>query len=467
MDDENELFNVLGNEIYLLNDTTFYEITRNLKSQINYRIKDLAFDGSTLFFYTSKTVYFITNPRDIINGEEMHLNRLNIEFNNINDILCQDSTLYVASDGGIMCIPIKECVNAKVKLPEPYFSKVSLNDEDYNINTGIVEFKNKKRLSIEFASLNYSSFPSNYSYMLEGIDENWIQGNETRVVYLNLPPGSYSFKLKARKSTEAYSEEIVLPVIIKPTVFQRPIIKLFILVVLLFGLFTIFWIIYTDQIKKKETDSLLITLEHKALQSMMNPHFIFNALGSIQRFLLQNKAEEAGTYLSQFARLIRQNMNSLKSNLIYIDDEVERLRNYMDLEKFRMNNKFDYSIHVDEKIDGDETGIPSMIVQPFVENAIWHGVSSLPEGGLITVQFNIKNEKSISIIVEDNGPGIQKPGEYSKSEQNLNMGISITQKRLKLIGEKFGVESLIITENRNSDSKFPGTRVIITVPILT
>ena len=112
----------------------------------------------------------------------------------------------------------------------------------------------------------------------------------------------------------------------------------------------------------------------------MNPHFIFNALGSIQRYLLQNNAEEAGTYLSKFARLIRQNMNSLKSNSINIDDEVERLRNYMDLEKFRMNNSFDYSIHIDENIEGDEISIPSMVVQPFVENAIWHGLSSFTKG---------------------------------------------------------------------------------------
>lgn len=467
LDANNELFNIPGNIIYLLNDTTFYEISKDLKMQIDYRIKNLAYDGSTLFFSTSKTVYFISNPIEIISGKQLELNRLNIEFNNINDILCQDSILYVASDDGLLLIPIEECVNSEVKIPEPYFYKVLLDDEDYNINSGIVEFTNHKRLSIEFASLNYSSFPSNYSYMLEGLDENWIQGDETRVVYLNLPPGNYSFKLKARTSTEYFSKIIELPVIVRPAFYQCSVTKLIAILLFLAIIFLIVRIYYKRKIKQKETDSLLITLEHKALQSMMNPHFIFNALGSIQKYLLLNKAEEASTYLSQFARLIRQNMNSLKSNLISIDDEVERLRNYMDLEKFRMNNKFDYTILVDEQIEGDEIGIPSMVIQPFVENAIWHGISSLPKDGKITVRFNLKDEKSIEIIIEDNGIGIKNSEVFSKSEHNLNMGVSITEKRLKLIGDKHNIESEIITEELTQGIQNPGTRIKISVPVLT
>ena len=467
VDDNNELFNVQGNNIYLLNNKTFYDITKNIKSQIDYHIFDMAYSDSTLFFFTINTVYFISNPLRIIENKPLVLNRLNIEFNDINDIIVEDSTLYVASEDGLIFIPVEDCVKAEQEVLKPYIYKVLLDDEEYNFNRRIVEFKKRKRLSIEFASLNYSSFPSKYTYMLEGVDENWILASETRVVYSNLPPGNYTFKLQAKKSIEEKSGEIDLPITIYPTFFQRTAVKLFILLIFLSILIMVVRMIYISKIRKKETENTLISLEHKALQSMMNPHFIFNALGSIQRYLLQNKSEEAGTYLSQFARLIRQNMNSLRSNFISIDDEIERLRNYLELEKFRMNNKFSFNIELDDRIDGDETGIPSMIVQPFVENAIWHGISSLPEKGEIKVQFNYRDEKCIIIVIEDNGVGMDNTKFSSKSENNLNMSASITEKRLKLMGEQKHITTEIKYEELNHGMKYPGTRVILIVPVLT
>ncbi len=467
IDKEKELYNFIGNKLILQHNQEFFDITENFRSLIDYRIKDMVYDGSTLFFFTDRTIYFIPDPFKIINGEPLELNRLNIEFNNLNDMLCQNDTLYIASDDGLIFIPVEECINAQVQIPKPYIYKVSLDDHDYNFNSRSVEFKNRERLSIEFGSQNYSSFPSNYSYMLKGVDKNWTEGNESRVVYMNLSPGKYTFKLKARKGMETYSEVTELPVIIHPTLFQRTSTKILAALLFFMLVFIIVRAVYKNQIKKKETDSLLITLEHKALQSMMNPHFIFNALGSIQRYLLLNKAEEAGTYLSQFARLIRQNMNSLKSNYICIDDEVERLRNYMELEKFRMNDKFSFVIEVDEKLDGDDVEIPSMVVQPFVENAIWHGISPLNGEGKILVQFNPNDEKSISIVIEDDGIGIKNAKVFSKSDQNLNMGVSITEKRLSLMGERLKINTKIITEDLHPGEQNPGTRVTMVVPILT
>lgn len=467
INDEYELFNLVGNKLLLQDSVSFYNLTERFQNQIDYAIKDMAYDGTTIFFFTTKTIYFISNPLKIIDGKPLQLNRLNIDFNNINDIFCKDSTLYVATDNGLTFIPIEDCVNAQIQPTKPYFSKISLDEEEYDFSDGKVSFKNKNRLSIDFASLNFSSIPSNYSYMLEGADNNWISGNENRVVYLNLKPGHYSFKLKSRKDRENYSEIIELPIIVKPTIFQRLISKI-VIVLLLFGIvFLLIRYFYRRKIKQQETDTLLITLEHKALQSMMNPHFIFNALGSIQRYLLENRSTEAGTYLSQFARLIRQNMNSLKANSISIEDEVERLRNYIDLEKFRMNNRFKYEIFVDENINDYDSCIPSMVVQPFVENAIWHGVSSLEEHtGKITIRFKEIDEKSILIEIEDNGMGMEKSKAFSKSDQNLNMGVSLTIKRLKLIGERKKVNAKIITSELNPGNKNPGTKITLVIPLV-
>ncbi len=466
IDKNNELLNLQNDGIYLIRDSGSYNLLESYASSIDYQVKKMFYSDSTLFFSTMRTVYFISNIFNVVKGKPIHLSRLNIEFNDVNDIFCKDNMLYIASDDGLTFIPIDECVNASVKLPKPYLYKVALNDKVYDLSAGVVEFKTNKRLSIEFSSLNYSSIPSNYSYKLEGVDKDWINGNETKVVYLNLAPGEYVFKVKSRKNRQEFSNVVQLPIIVNPTLIQRPAAKLVLFLLIVFLVFIFVLGGYRRKMKKKETDYLLTTLENKALQSMMNPHFIFNALGSIQGYLLQNKSVEAGTYLSQFARLIRQNMNSLKSNSICVDDEIDRLRNYIELEKLRMNNKFEYQIEVDENLESYDIYIPSMIIQPFVENAIWHGISSMAKDGKLKIVFNYIEGESIEVLVEDNGIGLANEQKKEKRGNGLHMGVELTQKRLKLIGERQGVDAGISTKDLTRSVEFPGTQVRIIIPIV-
>lgn len=219
------------------------------------------------------------------------------------------------------------------------------------------------------------------------------------------------------------------------------------------------------KLKRQETDHQLITLEQQALQSMMNPHFIFNALGSIQNFILQNKPGEAGLYLSQFARLIRQNLSSINSAMVILEEEVDRLKNYLDLERLRMENKFDYAIEYEDGIEEDEMQIPSMIIQPFVENAIWHGISALNVTGTIRISFARISPKTIRISIGDNGVGIKRAGTYtSQSENHLHMGMNMTRKRLEIIGKKMNVETSVNISETSPGEPNPGTLVVIIVP---
>jgi len=149
-----------------------------------------------------------------------------------------------------------------------------------------------------------------------------------------------------------------------------------------------------------------------------------------------------------------------------LDDEVDRLRNYIELEQFRMDHKFDYAIELDEKLEEDDYNIPSMIVQPFVENAIWHGISSLQEKGFIRVVFQYVDEKSIRILVEDNGIGFAKSKVYTQSKNSLNISSSLTKKRVKLLGEKYKVDAVITTEERTPGTENPGARIVLILPII-
>jgi LytS/YehU family sensor histidine kinase len=199
---------------------------------------------------------------------------------------------------------------------------------------------------------------------------------------------------------------------------------------------------------------------------MMNPHFIFNTLGSIQNYLLQKKSSEAAYYLSQFARLIRMNINSLNSGFINLEEEVNRLRIYLDLEKFRMQNKFDYKIELQDELEEEEVFIPSMLIQPFVENAIWHGISPLDGTGTVLVSFKLLTEKSLKITVEDNGIGMHRSGEISTPrKEHLHLSMGIIRKRLLIMGKKMDVETNLEIKEAFPGQENPGTRINVVVPL--
>lgn len=201
---------------------------------------------------------------------------------------------------------------------------------------------------------------------------------------------------------------------------------------------------------------------------MMNPHFIFNALGSIQNYLLQNKAGDAGLYLSQFARLIRQNLNAIDSSFVSLNEEMDRLRNYVQLEQLRFVEKFSFRIVLHENIDEDEVKIPSMMLQPIIENAIWHGVSAIDHVGHICITFTPCTASTLMITIEDNGPGINHSVLSKPSGENhLNISMSLMKKRLDILGRKMHVETSIKVEPAKPDTDQPGTKVTLIVPFTT
>jgi hypothetical protein len=407
----------------------------------------------------------LNDPLGIVDGDKIELHKLDIEFENIDDILCFEDTLYVASDDGLTYLPISNLSAKETIPPKPFIEMVTVDDETIEHSDIITTKGDMNKLVIEFYSLNYSTLSTIYSYKLDGYDKDWTEGVETRASYTNLPPGNYNFRVVARKTGEDKTLETSLRIIVKPTLFQMTITWIVLAIIFLSVVVLAIIVFKNSQIKKRERESLLLNLENKALQSMMNPHFIFNSLGSIQNYLYQNKAVEAGTYLSQFARLIRQNMNSIKTNNVFLGEEIERIHNYLDLEKLRMDNRFDYSIEYDENLDIEDLSIPSMVVQPFVENAVWHGISSLSAEGFIRVIFKNIDSKRIKIVVEDNGVGTKHSKLHYSKEDHLQMGMKLTDKRLKLIGEKYHVRTSIHIESINPGQLLPGTRVEVVVPV--
>jgi hypothetical protein len=469
LDNSTELFNIDGDSLYILKNHKFYNLTDAFDTPFNSQINKIVYKDSTLYLATIKDIFVCHNPLKVLTGRSVHIGPLNISFNNINDIIIHDDTLYIASDDGLTVIA-EASISKSIALPPiPYLNSITVNDKLYSLPEYKLKLTGKNKIQLSFGCISYSSSSVIYSYMLAGSENKWTigTGSGINMVYQNLPKGNYVFKLRVRKSNSAWSKPIELAITIKPTFVEYPAFWAFVLIISAGIIFLIIHMIRIQKMKRVEVDHQMIVMEQKALQSMMNPHFIFNSLGSIQNFLLNNKGGEAVIYLSQFARLIRQNLNAINNPMINLEEEIDRLRNYIDLEKKRLENKFEYSIEIDSKLEDEGVYIPSMIIQPIAENSIWHGMASLDGMGIIKISFRAYNSKSLKVLIEDNGIGMKKSLEYSaKSSQQQHLGMQIIKKRLVLLSKKYRTETSIRYSECSPGQANPGTLVELILPFI-
>jgi len=330
--------------------------------------------------------------------------------------------------------------------------------------------------SIEFSALDFTNPAKNkYAYMLENYDEEWNSRDAGRRIaeYTRVSAGSYIFKVKGSNNDGIWNEEgTSLHIIILPPWWDTLIFRV------IFGalIFAILWsFIYwrIRMIKKKhEVEKKVLAIEkelfdvqQKALQLQMNPHFIFNSLNAIQSFVIANNTDKAIHYLSKFSQLMRLILTNSRESTIPVKDELKAVGHYIDIERLRFDNKFDYSIDVDDEIDDEFMEIPPMIIQPFVENAILHGLVHGVKGGHIKLELQLQKD-FIFCIVEDNGIGRKKAQEIRDKSgiKRKSRGMLITKERLDILNkqnkEKFAVNVIDLYDDKGQAS---GTRVEINI----
>jgi len=208
-------------------------------------------------------------------------------------------------------------------------------------------------------------------------------------------------------------------------------------------------------------------LQQKLLRSQMNPHFIFNSLTSIQGFITEKDPRTASRYLSRFAKLIRNILDSSVEEFIPLAEEIVTIENYLELQKVRYEDKFDYTIEVDKSIDTETMTIPPMLAQPFIENSIEHGFKHKKDKGALKIHFGLKNN-ILEIEVEDDGVGRAKGKEIiiEQNQKHKSLATSLTQERIRTLNKKLTRKvSLIIQDLKDDKEKPRGTRVVIEIPI--
>ncbi|MBC7416750.1 MAG: histidine kinase, partial [Pedobacter sp.] len=217
--------------------------------------------------------------------------------------------------------------------------------------------------------------------------------------------------------------------------------------------------------KDKEQNDLklknrVLMLEQQALQAMMNPHFVFNVMNAIQHYINTRNTASANKVLTGFARLIRKNLEICTKGYISLHEEIEYLKLYLKLEKNRFGDKLTYHFKIDEKLDLEETFIPSMLLQPYVENAIWHGIMPKESGGRIEINMSLKQVNILDIEITDDGVGIEN-SLSTKRGTHVSKGMQLTAERLKLLAE-IGSKNIHLTVKQNTPN---GTTVSISMSI--
>ena len=205
-------------------------------------------------------------------------------------------------------------------------------------------------------------------------------------------------------------------------------------------------------------------LEQKMLRSQMNPHFIFNSLIAIQSFIYKKEPVQAGDFLAKFADLVRIILEGSRVEFVKLEREIKMLNLYFELQNLRFENKFEYKIKVSEGIDTENISIPPMLAQPFIENAIEHGLRHKKEMGYVFVTFKTEH-KCISLIIEDNGVGREKASEIEKSKKHKSMAMAITKERLGIFRKKFKKKFVLgITDLHDSGGNPIGTKITLEIP---
>lgn len=228
----------------------------------------------------------------------------------------------------------------------------------------------------------------------------------------------------------------------------------------------IFVLVNRHQVKKRLTlQKEVAEYEQKALHLQMNPHFVFNCLGSISSFIVQNGTDSALKYLSKFSKLMRLTLEYSKDALIPIDKEIESLQNYLELEQLRFHDKFVFEIESTEKIEFN-MGLPPLLIQPFVENAILHGLVPKEGSGTICVTFDVENSQLVCTI-SDNGIGITKSAaiKVNSMKAHKSMALEITKKRLEIMEATISKSAQIEIKELEENNTIVGTRVTLRLPI--
>lgn len=323
--------------------------------------------------------------------------------------------------------------------------------------------------SLDFATADLAlTHKVSYAYRLLGLDAGWQSTGKAHVAsYTNVPPGHYTFEVRAGLEGDWAPAGLSIPIVITPPYWQTWWFR--VLAALLIG--GIALALYRWRVRgirreaalRNEFNQQLARTEMAALRAQMNPHFVFNCLSSINRYILVNQPDDASAYLTKFARLIRLILDNSRTETVLLSKELEAIALYVEMEQMRFNHRFDYRLEVAPEVQPDHVEVPPLLIQPFIENAIWHGLMHKKGHGQLQVHLSLAGQR-LCVRIEDDGIGRQKALELKSRSATVNKshGVKLSAERLTVINRLYGTEATVeTTDLYTPNGEAAGTRVLI------
>ncbi len=386
----------------------------------------------------------------------------NLPYNQVNSMVINEShQLWLGTNKGLF-LHNSTSKNIENEPPKLIWRNILLNDIKIN-PTDLPNIHKGERVEINFSALTFKDpFNVTYQYRLNKT-ESWINTKNRNLSFSNLQSGKYNLQIRARKKNSDWSIPLEFPFQSLPPWWKT---LPFILSCLIGCFLVISFVISNFRKREKnkiETNKRFAELELNALQAQMNPHFIFNTLNAIQHLILNEDTKKANESLNSFASLMRLFLEASKNKYTLLDDEIRMLHHYCDLTRLCYEEKFNFNIKIDPIIDLDDVEIPSMLIQPHVENAIRHGLLPKEKKGLLDIEFLLKEDKLICNI-RDNGIGRIASNKIKSQSNRLHQsrGMALTNERADILNQIYDTDIEIkINDLMNKNNEALGTDVMI------
>jgi ligand-binding sensor domain-containing protein len=391
--------------------------------------------------------------------------------NNVEDIFVAGSKVYVATGSGINVFDDSQ-INQEF-LFSVYLAGITVNDAIVSdMQDGITLEHDQNNINIRFAAINFMANGNViFDYKIDELSEEFTSTHSNDLLLSKLDPGVYHLRLRAKDVFGNLSaKDLVYRIEILAAWYQRLWVKTIALMAflsaLIFGVFRYTRMREGKKSKEMAMRQMVSKLELEAIRSQINPHFIFNCLNAIQNVILKRDYDGASYFINQFAVLMRKGLELSKENFISIQEEVAFIGNYMEVEKLRLSNSFDYKIVVDEALSISKSLIPAFVIQPLIENSINHGIRLLRnQAGEVSVSF-IAEKDAVRIVIEDNGIGLNQ-SQKIKDEMltfHHSKGMGLVHQRIHQMNDLYSKEiTLKVRDKSELDGNQQGTIVELSV----
>lgn len=391
----------------------------------------------------------------------------------INDLRVLGDRILIATNKGVITLPNTQ--QEVESLPLFYITDISVNDRRIPPDSIISLDYAENNIEISYSAPAYRN-PDKYPVVYKINNGEWLPASASArsLKLAALSPGNHIINFAQDLGSRRMSNATVIRLNIKHPYWLTVWFWSVVIIVIASSIYAYYkW--QTGLLKKQNTllaekvvlERNLHTSVLMAIRSQMNPHFFYNALNTIQSFIITDDKRNATTYLSKFSKLTRTILEMTGKEMVTLQDEVNSLKLYLDLEKVRFNNEFTYSINVTRGLDTDVIKIPSMIVQPYIENSIKHGLLHMKGGKILLVDF-LKKDDNLCIVIDDNGIGRKKSRELNKirADKHKPFATEANMKRIEILNQGNNNIGVVYTDKVDAFGQSNGTIVTITIPLI-